>query len=79
MREGPGGEPNGLRARVEALAFLGSFFRADLVGEGVAGVLLRADVATDAVRRLKIAEKSTLSVLLPRDRIRVYPGSTIHR
>ena len=79
VREGPGSEPNGLRARVEALAFLGSFFRADLVGDGVEGVLLRADVATDTVRRLKIAEKSTLPVLLPRDRIRVYPGSTIHR
>jgi hypothetical protein len=31
------------------------------------------------VRRRGIAEKSTFSVLLPPDRIRVYPGSTVNR
>ena len=79
VQDPPGNAPNGLRARVDGLAFLGSFFRADLVGEGMESVLLRADVPTDLVRRMRIAEKSTLSVLLPRDRIRIYPGSTIHR
>jgi hypothetical protein len=65
--------------RVDALAFLGSFFRADLVGEATAGVLLRADLPVDLIRRRGIAEKSTLSVLLPRERIRVYPGSAVNR
>jgi iron(III) transport system ATP-binding protein len=72
-------EPNALAMRVDALAFLGSFFRADLVGEATAGVLLRADLPVDLIRRRGIAEKSTLSVLLPRERIRVYPGSAVNR
>jgi len=76
---GPGSQPNALRARVDALAFLGSFFRADLVGDALEGVLLRADLPVDLVRRLGIAEQSTMSFLLPRERIRIYPGSAIHR
>ena len=72
-------EPNVLAMRVDALAFLGSFFRADLTGEATAGVLLRADLPVDMIRRRGIAEKSMLSVLLPPDRIRVYPGSTVNR
>ena len=76
---GPGSQPNALRARVDALAFLGSFFRADLVGDVLEGALLRADLPVDLVRRLGIAEKTTMSFLLPRERIRVYPGSAIHR
>ncbi len=72
-------EPNALAMRVDALAFLGSFFRADLVGDALEGVLLCADLPVDLVRRLGIAEKSTMSVLLPRERIRIYPGSAVHR
>jgi iron(III) transport system ATP-binding protein len=72
-------EPNALAMRVDALAFLGSFFRADLSGETTAGVLLRADLPVDMVRRRGLAEKSMLSVLLPPERIRVYPGSTANR
>jgi iron(III) transport system ATP-binding protein len=64
---------------VDALAFLGSFFRADLAGQDTGGVLLRADVPADVVRRRGITEKSTLSVLLPSERIRIYPGSTVNR
>jgi len=65
--------------RVEALAFLGSFFRADLASDAADGVLLRADLPVDLIRRRGIAEKSMLSVLLPPDRIRIYPGSSVHR
>jgi iron(III) transport system ATP-binding protein len=72
-------EPNVLAMRVDALAFLGSFFRADLAGEATAGVLLRADLPVDLIRRREIGEKSTLSVLLPPERIRVYPGSAVNR
>ena len=72
-------EPNTLAMRVDALAFLGSFFRADLSGETTTGVLLRADLPVEMVRRRGIAEKSMLSVLLPPERIRVYPGSTANR
>ncbi len=79
IQAAPGGEPNAVPARVEVLAFLGSFFRADLVGDGLEGVLLRADLPVDLVRRLGLAEKSRVSMLLPRERIRIYPGSAVHR
>jgi iron(III) transport system ATP-binding protein len=79
IHDGGRSEPNALAVRVDALAFLGSFFRADLVGEATAGVLLRADLPVDVIRRRGIGEKSMLSVLLPPERIRVYPGSTVHR
>jgi len=71
--------PNALAMRVDALAFLGSFFRADLSGETTPGVLLRADLPVEMVRRRGITEKSILSVLLPPERIRVYPGSAANR
>ncbi len=77
--EARGSEPNAVPARVDALAFLGSFFRADLVGDGMEGVILRADLPVDLVRRLGIAEKSRVSMLLSRERIRIYPGGTVHR
>jgi iron(III) transport system ATP-binding protein len=73
------GSPNALRARVDALAFLGSFFRADLVGDATPGVVLRADLSVDLVRRRAIAEKLTLELRLPPERIRIYPGSAAHR
>jgi iron(III) transport system ATP-binding protein len=79
VQDGPAGGPNVVDARIDALTFLGSFFRADLAGDAVSGVLVRADLPVDLVRRLSLAEKSTVSVVLPRERIRVYPGSTVHR
>jgi len=79
IHDGGRSEPNALPVRVDALAFLGSFFRADLAGDAAADVLLRADLPAEMVRRRGIAEKSTFSVLLPPDRIRVYPGSTVNR
>ena len=79
VHEGRATEPNTLSLRVDALAFLGSLFRADLVGDASDGVFLRADLPVDLIRRRGIGEKSMLSVLLPPDRIRIYPGSTVHR
>jgi iron(III) transport system ATP-binding protein len=79
VRDGSPSEPNTLAVRVDALAFLGSFFRAELVGEATPGVQLRADLPADLVRRRGIAEKSTLSVLLPPEHIRIYPGSAVNR
>ena len=79
VQDGRDEAPNTLAMRVDAVAFLGSFFRADLVGDALGGALLRADLPVDLVRRLGIAEKSTVSVVVPRERIRIYPGSTVHR
>jgi iron(III) transport system ATP-binding protein len=72
-------EPNSLSARVDALTFLGSFFRADLVSEALGNVLLRADLPVDLVRRRGIVEKSVLAFAVPAERIRVYAGGALHR
>jgi iron(III) transport system ATP-binding protein len=74
-----GDEPNSFEARIDALAFLGAHFRAELVGEAMGEVRLSADLPVDLVRRLGIAERHTLSLRLPRERIRVYPGTTVDR
>jgi iron(III) transport system ATP-binding protein len=79
VQEAAAGGPNAVPMRVEALAFLGSFFRADLVAAAPAGTLLRADLPVDLVRRLDIAEKRALVCVLPPERLRIYPGSTVHR
>ena len=79
VQDAPSGQANVVRVRVDALAFLGSFFRADIVADAMDGVLLRADLSVDLVRRLSIAEKSELAALLPPERIRIYPGDAIHR
>ena len=79
VQEASAGWPNAVPMRVEALAFLGSFFRADLVAAAPAGTLLRADLPVDLVRRLDIAEKRALVCVLPPERLRIYPGSTVHR
>ncbi|MBI3456196.1 MAG: putative 2-aminoethylphosphonate ABC transporter ATP-binding protein [Candidatus Rokubacteria bacterium] len=72
-----GSEQNAFTTRIETLVFLGSFFRADLVGDGMGEMRLRADLSTDLVRRLGLAEGRALSVILPRDRLRIYPGSAM--
>jgi iron(III) transport system ATP-binding protein len=69
-----GSEENAIAVRVAAMEFLGSFFRVDLAGTTLGGVTLRADLAVDVVRRLDLAEGQALSVVLPRKRLRVYPG-----
>jgi len=74
---GEGGE-NVFDARVDALVFLGSLFRADLVSESMEKARLRADISVDAVRRLGIAEDSVVTCRVPMERIRVYPGGTLH-
>src|SRR5262249_5482353 len=71
--------PDAVPTRVEALAVPGRFFRADLVAAAPAGTLLRADLPVDLVRRLDIAEKRALVCVLPPERLRIYPGSPVHR
>ena len=73
------GGPNTLEARVDTMVFLGSFFRAELVGDSLGEARLRADLSVDVVRRLGIVEKHPLTVRLPEDRIRIYPGGAAHR
>ena len=72
-----GTEENAVRATVEAMTFLGSFFRVDLGGEALGGTRLRADLAVDLVRQLDLAPGRMLPVLLPRRRLRVYPARPV--
>ena len=71
-----GSEENAVTVQIKAMEFLGSFFRVDLAGDAMDGVTLRADLAVDLVRRLDLAEGQSLPVVLPRRRLRVYPGPT---
>jgi iron(III) transport system ATP-binding protein len=79
VQDGHEGEPNTLAARVDTIVFLGSFFRAELVGDALGDARLRADLSVDVVRRRGIGENHALPVRLPKDRIRIYPGGTAHR
>jgi iron(III) transport system ATP-binding protein len=69
-----GSEENAVQVHIKAMEFLGSFFRVDLAGDALDGVTLRADLAVDLARRLDLGEGQSLPVVLPRRRIRVYPG-----
>ena len=69
-----GTEENVVHTRIGAMVFLGSFFRVDLAGEALGDTSLRADLAVDLVRRLSLAPGQALPVILPRRRLRVYPG-----
>jgi iron(III) transport system ATP-binding protein len=62
---------------VETLVFLGSFFRAELSPEGMGPTRLRADLPVELVRRLGVSEGAALAVVLPRERLRVYPQSAL--
>jgi iron(III) transport system ATP-binding protein len=73
----PAPAENAVRARIDTMVFLGSFFRADLIGEGIGDVRLRADLPVDLVRRLELAEGRVLAIALPRARLRVYPQSPV--
>jgi iron(III) transport system ATP-binding protein len=74
VHEVTGSEENVVVVHLKAMEFLGSFFRVDLAGDALDGLTLRADVAVDLVRRLDLAEGQSLPVVLPRRRLRVYPG-----
>ncbi|MDH3476420.1 MAG: putative 2-aminoethylphosphonate ABC transporter ATP-binding protein [Rhodospirillales bacterium] len=73
-----GGDENAFSARIAGLEFLGSFYRADLVSEDMGEARLRADLSINLMRRQEIGEGDELPVKLPRERIRIYPGSTAH-
>lgn len=73
VREDAADAENAIETRVEALVFLGAFFRAELAGTSLAGARLRADLPADWVRRQGLAEGSPLPVALPAPRLRIYP------
>ena len=68
-----GNEENALPVRIDHMEFLGSFYRASLAADGTDPSLLRADMSINLVRRLDLAEGNNVQVLMPRERIRIYP------
>jgi iron(III) transport system ATP-binding protein len=69
------GQDNVFAARVEAMEFLGSFYRAELRGNGIDGHRLRADISINALRRVAVAEGAEVAIALPARHLRVYPGA----
>ncbi|HEV8310797.1 MAG TPA: putative 2-aminoethylphosphonate ABC transporter ATP-binding protein [Methylomirabilota bacterium] len=72
-----GSEPNAVETRIDAMSFLGSLFRADLVGDAIGNARLRAELSIDLVRRRGLAEGHPLLVMLPKECLRLYPMSAI--
>ena len=69
----PSDRPNTFLATVDELEFLGSFFRADLALQGLAGQRCCADFSINLMRREAIEIGQTLSVTLPAERLHVFP------
>ena len=73
--EGPSeGGDNMVEVEIEAMEFLGSFYRAALGGAALGEQGIRADLSINLVRRKKIEIGSKLPVRFPAQFIRIYPG-----
>ncbi len=68
------GEVIFIEIEIKHLEFLGSFYRADLGGGAFSDLGLRADFSINLVRRKGVQQGSKLSVRLPPEFIRIYPG-----
>ena len=71
-------EQNVYEARVRGHEFLGSFVRAELTSVATGEHPLRADLSINLMRRQAITDGDSLLVRVPRERIRIYPGSVSH-
>ena len=65
--------PNQVKARIEELEFLGSFYRAVLSADGAKDVPITADFSINAMRDLKLHEGQSVTIALPAERIRIFP------
>ena len=72
-----GGEENAFETRIADMEFLGSFYRAELTSERIGDARLRADLSINLTRRQRLGQGDLLPVMLPRERIRVYPGAAL--
>ena len=72
-----GDEENAFPVEIAGMEFLGSFYRAHLSCEGVPPEGLRADLSINLVRRLSLEPGAALPVVMPRERIRIYPGVAV--
>ncbi len=74
VRDAGAGAANAAPARVSGLEFLGAFYRATLAVAGMDEMPLTADFPPNLVWDRDIGEGADITVVFPRDRIRVFPG-----
>jgi iron(III) transport system ATP-binding protein len=67
---------NVLDAEATEIEFLGSFVRVDLTGADLGETVLRADISINLVRRIGLKQGQRLSVVLPRESLKIYPRQT---
>ena len=76
VQEGAASErENAFEAEIAQIDFLGSYVRARLAAPVLGDEPLHADFSINLVRRMALAEGRRLPVTLPRERLRVYPGT----
>ena len=71
-----GSQINCLNAEIARMEFLGSFFRAELTNPAIGESVLLADISINQVRRLSLAEGQSITVRIPSERIRIFPGGS---
>ncbi len=67
------GNVNCLDVLLDEMEFLGSFWRCRLTSEAFGAVELIADFSINAVRRLSLTEKMTMTIELPANRLMAFP------
>jgi iron(III) transport system ATP-binding protein len=76
VQEGAASElENAFEAEIAQIDFLGSYVRARLAASVIGEAPLHADFSINLVRRMALAEGRRLPVTLPRERLRIYPGT----
>jgi len=74
---GSGDGQNAVRGKVNFMEYRGAVYRLglDLAVEGAQKATIEAELPTEKVRRLGLQEQGMLDLLLPAERIRVYPDT----
>lgn len=71
-------DENSFVAEIADMEFLGSFYRAELVGPSLENQRLRADMSINLVRRQGLEVGQQVQISLPASRIRIYPEGEGH-
>jgi len=71
-------QPNHLNVRIEAMEFLGSYWRTHLTSPALGATPLVANFSMNAVRRLELATGGAMTVELPAERVLVFARGNAH-
>ena len=66
---------NSFDATINAMEFLGSFWRADLSSPELGGAHMTANFSINAVRRMSLAAGKSITIELPAERLKVFTGA----